>query len=120
MKRILPTIIVCLLLSGCAAFAQYRNPIGIAELAQIESGYGIMLSGAVAYRKACNDRVIARTTCAPVVDKLQAADRIVQLTIKEASSFVRKHPTVSAVDLIQGVKSAVSIFQQIAKSNGVN
>lgn len=120
MKRIIPLIILSLFLSGCAAFAQFRNPIDITTLAQIESGYAITLSAAVSYRDACNKKIIARTTCAPVVLKLQSADRKVQISLRQAREFIRGNPTLDARSLIEAVKRSVDAFKQVALANGVN
>ena len=119
MKKIIPVIIAALFLSGCAAFAQFRNPIGPNQLAQAESAYGLVLTAAVAYRQACNDKVIPRSKCAPIIIKLQSADKMVRPALIEARKFVKDNPTLDATDLIQIVRSGITIFQQIATANGV-
>ncbi len=119
MKKILPTIIIALFLSGCAAFAQFRNPIGPTQLAQIESTYALVLNAAVAYRKTCAQRILPREQCAPVVAKLQVADKTVQVTLKEVRRFIKANPTLDASSLISGLRGTVAIFQEIAFENGL-
>lgn len=115
MKRIL-AIVLALGLSACASIT---NPVSRTTLVTSESAYGVVLSTAVAYRKLCADKVIARATCAPVVTKLQDADRKVQIALSNLRMFVKNNPTVDAVSFITAVKAAVDDFQAIAAANGV-
>lgn len=120
MKKILLALVLSISLSGCAALAQFRNPVDITTLAQIESSYALALTGAVAYHDACEKKIIVRTTCAPVVAKLQAADKKVQIALINARKFIKENPTVSAISVIELVKNAVTAFRQIAVESGAN
>ncbi len=116
MKRLLISIVLALSLTACASI---QNPVSRTTLVTTESAYGVALSAAVAYRKLCADKAIARATCAPVVARLQAADRKVQLALSNLRVFVKNNPTIDAVSLITAVKDAVDDFQAIANQNGV-
>ncbi len=116
MKRLLLSIALALSLAACASI---NNPVSRTTIVTAESAYGVALSAAVAYRKLCADKVIARATCAPVVTKLQNADRKVQVALSNLRLFVKNNPTVDAVSLITAVKDAVDDFQAIASANGV-
>lgn len=116
MKKIVIAIVVALGLSACASI---QNPVSRTTLVTTESAYGVVLSAAVTYRKLCADKVIARATCAPVVAKLQAADRKVQVALQNLRAFVKNNPTVDAVSLVTAFKTAVDDFQAIATANGV-
>lgn len=115
MKRIF-AIVLALSLTACASI---NNPVSRTTLVTSESAYGVALSAAVAYRKLCADKVIARVTCAPVVLKLQNADRKVQVALSNLRTFVKNNPTVDAVSLVNAVSAAVADFQAIASANGV-
>ncbi len=115
MKR-LAILVLALSLTACASM---QNPVSRNTLVTAESGYGVVLSAAVAYRKLCADKAIARAKCAPVVASLQAADRKVQVALKNLRAFVKNNPTVDATSLIIAVKDAVDDFQAIASVNGV-
>lgn len=117
MKRIIAVVAFSIALSGCASV---QNPVTRTSLVTAESGYGVVLSAAVGYRKLCADKVIARATCAPVVLKLQSADRKVQVALTNLRVFVRDNPTIDAISLVTAVKDAVSDFQAIATENGVH
>lgn len=116
MKRLALLLVAALALAGCASF---QNPVSRTTLVTTESAYGVVLTAAVGYRKLCADKVIARATCAPVVTRLQDADRKVQVALKNLRGFVRDNPTVDAVSLITAVKDAVEDFQTIANQAGV-
>lgn len=109
-----------LLLAGCTSFSlpsfNTPNPVSRTRLAQLESGYGIALSGAVAYRSACAQRVI--TNCKANVEKLQVTDKAVQVALDNANKFMRDHPTLDASAYLDGVSKAVAIFQATAKETG--
>lgn len=119
MRRIL-VIGLALALSGCASgFGSVTNPVTRNNLVAAEEAYGIALSGAVAYRKLCNDKVIARAQCAPVVAQLQSADGKVQIALKNLRLFQANNPTVDAVSLVTAVQQAVADFQTVSTVNGV-
>lgn len=116
MRKVL-VVLFALGLSACAT--TFQNPVSRTTLVTSESAYGVALSAAVGYRKLCADKVIARATCAPVVAKLQDADRKVQVALKNLRAFVKDHPTVDAVSLVTAVEDAVEDFRAIASANGV-
>lgn len=120
-KLLIITLAFCL--TACATFT---NPVNTTRLAQIESAYGIALSGAVAYRnlRLCRRGEVATATniCAyrHVIIKLQQADMIAQSALRDARIFVQDNPTVSAFDVLRVAQNAVSTFQQIMITYGVN
>lgn len=126
MKRIIIASLLGLALSACALFQGVQNPLNTNRLAAAESAYGIALSAAVAYRslplcKAGTNATLANV-CArrDVVIKMQAADKIAQVSLKTASQFVRANPTLDATSLISAVESAVSAFREIQAKEGVH
>lgn len=126
MKRIIVASLLALALSACALFQGVQNPLNANRLAAAESAYGIALSAAVAYRslplcKTGTTETLANV-CArrDVVIKMQAADKIAQVSLKTASQFVRQNPTLDATSLISAVESAVSAFREIQAQEGVH
>lgn len=107
MKKIIALVLVGFL-SACAI---YQNPITANRLATAESVYGVALSAAVAYRKLCADKVIARANCAIVVAQMQAADKKVQAALTNVRAFQREHPEIDAVSLVLALEKAVSDFK---------
>lgn len=120
MRKILAIVALGLFLGGCALTTSYNNLLDKRSLANVESAYGITLTAAVTYRDLCAKKIIARATCAPVVAKLQAADRKAQVALKNLRSFVRNNPTLDATSLLLSVKNAVDNFKAIAAANGVS
>lgn len=112
-------IIVLALALGLGACASVTNPITTTRLAQIESGYGIALSAAVAYRDACNKRVISRATCTPVVKKLRIADQQAQAALAVARVAAGAGDTINAVSALTAAQNALSAFQAIEAQYGV-
>ena len=110
---------IALALSGCATFGSFTNPVTRTNLVEAETAYGIVLTAAVTYRKLCNDKVIKRATCAPIVTQLQAADARVQIAMKNLRSFQANNPSIDASSLVTAIQQAVSDFKQVATTNGV-
>lgn len=111
MLRIVGSLLLVLWLAACA---QYQNPVSTNRLATAEAAYGIALSAANAYRDVCNKKIIERKTCAPVVEKLQALDRGVQVALDNLRRFQKEHPFIDAISFIIVIENAVSDFKAYA------
>ena len=116
MKRFLAIGLIALSLGACATI---KNPITNSQLATIESSYGVVLSGAVAYRNRprCTKTALESVSniCArrSIVLRMQAADRTAQVALGRARAFVTNNPTLDASSLLQAAQDAVSIFAAI-------
>ncbi len=116
MKRFLVAALIALSLGACATV---KNPITSSQLATIESSYGVVLSGAVAYRNRprCTKMALESVSniCArrSIVLRMQAADRTAQVALGRARAFVTNNPTLDASSLLQAAQDAVSIFAAI-------
>ncbi len=122
MKKLLISLVILSFttLTSCGAgFGSFNNPLTKTALVNSESAYGVVLASAVAYRDLCNKRVLNRVTCTQVVAKLQAADRAVQVALKNLRTFTAKYPTIDASSLVQVVKDAVDDFKAISNAAGV-
>lgn len=108
-------ILFTLALSACATI---QNPIGITDLASVESAYGVALSVAVGYHDSCAKKLIPRS-CRAIVVKLQAADRVAQAALVRARSFVKNNPTLGAGSVIQIAKDAVDDFILLENMYGI-
>jgi hypothetical protein len=127
MKKLAALLIVGTMLSGCATTNPIAtfittgvvNPITNTRLASIESGYGIALSGAVAYRNRprCTKTALESVSnlCArrSIVVRLQSADRQAQIALGKARAFVSDNPTLDPSSLLSAAEIAVSTFGQI-------
>lgn len=113
---------LALFLGGCATFNPFgsiNNPLTPNRLAQVEAAYGIALSAAVGYRRACAQRILARATCGPIVALLQRSDRRAQVAIKAARTFTRRNPTLDATSVVSNAALAVQAFRDLQQQNGV-
>lgn len=120
MKKLV--LVLALILGGCGGFNPFGsidNPLSPNRLAQVESAYGIALSAAVSYKRACAQRIIARATCTPIVRVLQSYDRRAQVAIRAARTFVRNNPRLDATSIITNASLAVQTFQQAQAQYGV-
>lgn len=115
-------IALCLVLGACATF---KNPVTRDRLGNIESAYGIALSAAVGYRNlrlcARNETSSLNNICAQrdIVLRLQASDRVAQVALRNARTFVKNHPFLDAFDVINAAQQAVSSFQAISYNYGI-
>ena len=125
MKKLIAIIGLSLFVAGCstnnlAKFAgidfNFKNPVSNTTLAQAESTYGVVLAAAIAYRSACAQRSI--TNCAANVKKLQNADKNVQIALDKAYDFIKANPNIDPSSVIQGVQSAIGVFNAVAKNAG--
>jgi hypothetical protein len=127
--------LIALSLGGCAGFSQklaaitniatldIKNPVSQADIASVESAYGIALAAAVAYRERydaghrCTRTNLESPTnlCArrSVVVKLQAAELKAQDEIQRAKDFIARNPNVNAGSLIDAAQTAVAAFRNI-------
>lgn len=137
MKKIIAIIALSVSLAGCGVetvmqgvgvvvngidaigTVAIKNPVTRTRLAQVVATYGGYQAAANVYRDLCDQKTIARSTCAPVVLKLQAADRQVMIAIEAAASFIRNNPTLDASSVVSVAISAFTAFKQIADANGV-
>jgi len=116
MKRFL---VIGLLVFSLGACATVKNPITSSQLATIESSYGVVLSGAVAYRNRprCTKTALESVSniCArrSIVVRMQQADAAAQVALGRARAFVRDNPTLDASSLLQAAQDAVAVFAQI-------
>lgn len=122
MRKLLIVLAAAVALSGCAqlqnAFTAIANPATQQTLVEAESAYGAALAIAVGYRNACAARTIP-ASCRKIVPQLQAADRKVQGAIVAARNFIRDNPTISPISAIQAVQKAISDFQTVEATYGV-
>lgn len=114
MKKVFIALLLALSIGGCALFKQYNNPITNTTVVTVERTYGVTLSAAVAYRRLCADKVIKRSTCGPIVAKLQAADAEVRVALEDLKDFAQEHPQLDAVSLVLALRTAVQKFEAVA------
>lgn len=125
MRRLLGIVLICCVVSGCAIFTHFDNPVTKDRLANIESAYGIALSAAVAYRnlRMCkkNEDATPLNICAKrsIIIKLQNADRSAQVALVNARQFIADHPLLDAFDVLNAAQQAITTFQTINASNGI-
>lgn len=128
-KRILVLAVLGLSLAGCntsqsifaggtSLTATVQTPVGRKDLATIWNSYGLILTGARAYKRLCAEKSIP-DSCRAVIVQLQGYDRQAYAALVTASSFVKNNPTVSAVSAVAAARQAVSDFQSAALTNGV-
>lgn len=122
MKKIIVLAFALVTLTGCATwdvFTPRNNPLSNTQVANIEAAYGITLTAAVTYRRLCADKVIVRAKCAPIVTRLQNADRKVLVALRNLRVFVRDNPKVDPIRFVFALGNAVTEFQAVAQQNGV-
>jgi hypothetical protein len=110
MKKALIAFLLALTVSGCGTFGTYTNPVTTDRLTSIKQGYGIALSGAVAYRDACAQRLIP-PSCRIVVPQLVAANRKVVIALANLSRLQALGPTVDITSALSVLSSAVVDLQ---------
>lgn len=116
--KILGVVILSVMLTACAVLNTIKNPVSRTQLVEIESAYGVVLSGAVAYRNACARKAIP-PTCRPIVVKLQQADRTATAAILALRNFVRNYPELNTPQLVQAAWQAVEDFKLAATAAGL-
>lgn len=114
--RALTVFALGLWLGACTLF---HNPVTADRLALAESTYGVALTGAVAYRKLCADKVLARAQCGIIVATMQAADAKAQIALKNLRSFQKEHPEIDAVSLLLAVEKAIGDFKAVTDQHPV-
>ena len=126
LTRLAAVLAVSAALGGCTFFTTgISNPISYNQLGGVESGYGIALSAAVAYRNLplCRTGTIASAVnvCAQrsIIVKLQQADRTAETAIAAANAFVANNPTLDPTNVIAAAQSALAGFQAIEATYGV-
>jgi hypothetical protein len=116
MRKFLLIGLVALSLGACATV---KNPITTGQLATLESSYGVVLSGAVAYRNRprCTKTALESVSniCArrSIVIRMQKADAAAQVALGRARAFVLNNPTLDASSLLQAAQDAIAVFAQI-------
>lgn len=128
-RNIAAIIIAATVIAGCALFERgINNPLNAERLAQVEAAYGLVLSGAVAYRRLYQTNRCTTTRpesltniCArrSVVDRLRSADRQAITAIRAARRFVQENPTIDASAVISAAQIAVEAFRSTAIAGGV-
>jgi hypothetical protein len=105
-------------LAGCASFnintATSRN-----TLYGITNAYGVLLSGANAYKSLplCKTGTQPSLTniCAKrsLIVQIQAADKKAIAAINDADNFIKAYPTVDATNVIQAAQTALINYQAV-------
>lgn len=105
--------------------ASIANPVTLTSLYDIKASYAIAQAGADAYIQRyrdghrCTKTALESVTnlCSrrSIVLKLQNADRVAQIAIGRADTFIRDNPTIDASAVIAAAQSAVSAFFEIQK-----
>lgn len=120
MKKLLIAAAMALCLGGCAnfnPFASFQN-VSTQSLASAEESYGGALAIAVAYRNACDQRLIP-SSCRTIVKSIQIAENYAYGQLKVARDFVKNNPTVDATVIITTAQQAVAAFQAaVPATNG--
>lgn len=104
--------------AGTSVTATVQNPVGKKEMAAAWNAYGLVLTGARAYKRACVEKTIPQS-CRAVVVQLQAYDRNAYAALVTAHNFVRDNPNISALSAIGAARAALTDFQTYATTNGV-
>jgi len=104
-----------LVLGGCASFP---NPLTQAQVFQLENGYGVAQSAAVAYTALprCRAPAVAPCARAEVVAKLATADKKARVALDALEKFSRNpenYPGLSYAQLLAAAQQAVATLQQI-------
>lgn len=120
MKKI--ALAAALLLAGCGQLPSLdlSTSVTLNTIEGVQGTYGIALSGERAYKGLCAAGAIVYKTCAPIVARLQYADRKAIMAIRDAVDFVKAYPTVDATDVIAAARTAVADLQGIVRTTGVN
>lgn len=122
-------------LGGCAGFGDkvaaiasiatmdIKNPVSKADMASVESAYGLALAASVAYadryraghRCTTTNLESATNLCArrSVVERLQRADLKAQDAIARAKAFIERNPSLNAGSLVDAAQTAVAAFRDI-------
>lgn len=103
-------ITVCALafaVSGCAALAQFSNPITPQRVIATKRSAGVVLAGAVAYHDSCAQRLIDQS-CRLIVPKVVVANRKVQLALKKLTDLQKLGPTIDLTEAYHALSDAVN------------
>lgn len=110
-------------LGGCATFEKIigapsglltttiNNPIGRAELADVERGYQAAIGIANIYVELCRTRQISRLQCRPVVERIQSYVGQAHAALVSLRGFVRNNDTINAASALAAVRQAISDFR---------
>ena len=110
---------------GGSLTASINNPVGLNELAAVESVYNVAANAALVYRgrPLCTRAALESPTnlCArrSFIVRIQAADQKAYAAIRTARAFVTNNPTLSAVSAIGAARAAVTSFQNALADSGV-
>lgn len=104
-----------LALAGCGTVP---NPISQVQVYQLENGYGVAQSGAVAYAALprCAAQPVQPCSKAKVVVALAKADKQARLALDAVEAFARNpsnYPGLSYPALLSAAQTAVATLQQI-------
>lgn len=88
-----------------------NNPVGPREMADIERAYQGALGVANVYVELCRSRQIARTSCRPVVVRIQGYVAQAHAALVQLRVFVRNNDTINAMSALAAVRQAIANFQ---------
>ena len=123
MKRFAGIILaVSLALGGCAQLKEIvdngiSNPVNTERVVAIKSGYGIALSGAVAYRDSCARRIIP-PDCRLIVPKLVSANRKVEIALSRLDSIRKLGPNIDITEAVNALSDAVNDLKVLVPTGG--
>lgn len=114
-------------IAGCTTLI--HNPVSQTQVYQLENGYGVAQSAAVAYsalpRCSAGTSATATNVCATqaIIKQLATADQKARIALTAVENFARNpnnYPGLSFSQLIATAQSAVTALSQIEAVNGVN
>lgn len=94
-----------------AVFTTVANPIGPQAVADVERAYQAALGVANVYVELCRSRQIARTTCRPVVVRIQGYVGQAHAALVQFRLFARNNDTINALSAIAAVRVAIEGFR---------
>lgn len=140
MKRFLIVPILALSLAGCAGFpdltksvlvgggsitATVQNPVTREQQAAIEASYQLTASAALSYARLRRCKVGEAASVAnlcsqwPVVQKLQAYNRVAYKAIVQLRGFMDRNQTISAIGAFNEAQAALSAFKSTAAATKI-
>ena len=113
---------LALALFACATAPSITNPISQSAVYNLENGYGVAQSLAVAYTRLRRCTVTMTLPCSThtTIVALATADHKARAALSAAETFVRNNPTLSAASVISAAQAALSAFTQIESSAGIH
>lgn len=121
MKRLVVLVGVSI---GLAACGTVKNPLQPQVVFDLENGYGVAQSAAVAYSSlpGCASGVPAPCANRGVVVELANADSKARVALKALEDFVRNpanYPGLNYSQLLSAAQNAIAVLKEIETQNGV-